>query len=82
MNYVSTSVFWSKTQELDIVERELESGADGIILQLYASEGVHERLEQVVSRDRCVLLETDMTPEEYYQTVGPDNRKLGGVLAR
>lgn len=81
LNYVSTSVFWSKTQELDIVERELESGADGIILQLYASEGVHERLEQVVSRDRCVLLETDMTPEEYYQTVGPDNRKLGGVLA-
>ena len=81
LNYVSTSVFWSKTQELDIVERELESGADGIILQLYASEGVHERLEQMVSRDRCVLLETDMTPEEYYQTVGPDNRKLGGVLA-
>ena len=23
LNYVSTSVFWSKTQELDIVEREL-----------------------------------------------------------
>lgn len=81
LNYVSTGVLWSKTPELDIVERELESGVDGVILQLYASEGVHERLEQVVSRDRCVLLETDMTPEEYYQTVGPDNRKLGSVLA-
>lgn len=81
LNYVSTGIFWSKTPELDLAERELESGVDGIILQLYASEGVHGRLEQVVNRDRCVLLETDMTPEEYYQTVGPDNKKLGSVLA-
>lgn len=81
LNYVSTVKLWSVTAELEMAAREMESGADGLILQMYASEGIGEKLEEIVPRDQCVLLETDITPEEYYQTVGPDNRKLGGVLA-
>ena len=61
---------------LDVYKRQ-----DGLILPMYESDGIGEKLEEIVPRDQCVLLETDITPEEYYQTVGPDNRKLGGVLA-
>lgn len=81
LNYVSTGKLWSNTAELELAAREIESGADGLIIQMYASDGIGDRLEDIVPRDRCILLETDVVPEEYYQTVGPDNRKLGSVLA-
>ena len=81
LNYVSTGKLWSNTVELELAAREMESGADGLVIQMYASDGIGDRLEEIVPREQCVLLETDVTPEEYYQTVGPDNRKLGSVLA-
>ena len=81
LKYVATGEFWGKKNELEIISKELESGADGVIVQMYASEGVYEEMEGKLTREQCVLLETDITPEEYYQTVGPDNRELGRALA-
>ena len=81
LNYVATGEFWGKQNELEIIYKELESGVDGMIIQMYASEGVYEGIEDRLPREKCVLLETDITPEEYYQTVGPDNKELGSVLA-
>ena len=81
LNYVATGEFWGKQNELEIISKELESGVDGMIIQMYASEGVYEGIEAKLPREKCVLLETDITPEEYYQTVGPDNKELGSALA-
>ena len=81
LNYVATGEFWGKQNELEIISKELESGVDGMIIQMYASEGVYEGIEARLPREKCVLLETDITPEEYYQTVGPDNKELGSALA-
>lgn len=81
LNYVATGEFWGKQNELEIIYKELESGVDGMIIQMYASEGVYEGIEARLPREKCVLLETDITPEEYYQTVGPDNKELGSALA-
>ena len=80
LNYVSTGEFWGNQKEMELLTKELESGADGVIIQMYASEGIYEKLESLISRGNCVLLETDITPEEYYQTVGPDNSELGKAL--
>lgn len=80
LNYISTGEFWGNRNELSLVTKELESGVDGVILQMYASEGVYEKLESLLPREKCVLLETDISPEEYYQTVGPDNAELGRAL--
>ncbi|MDO4261778.1 MAG: substrate-binding domain-containing protein [Eubacteriales bacterium] len=81
LSYVATGQFGGIRQELSAVEKALEAGADGVVVQMYASEGVYEELESLLGRENCVLLETDISPEEYYQTVGPDNRELGRALA-
>ncbi|WP_440322667.1 sugar ABC transporter substrate-binding protein [Laedolimicola sp.] len=81
LKYVATGEFWGKQNELEILSREQEAGVDGMIVQMYASEGVYEKLESLLPKEKCVLLETDIAPEEYYQTVGPDNKELGQVLA-
>lgn len=81
IKFVATGEFTSKKSELEVVSRELEAGADGIILQMYAG-GASEDMEELLPREKCVLLETDVVPEEYYQTVGPDNRELGTALAQ
>ena len=76
LNYVATGEFWGKQNELEIIYKELESGVDGMIIQMYASEGVYEGIEARLPREKCVLLETDITPEEYYRrkSDGKDNR--------
>lgn len=81
IKFVATGEFTSKRNELEVVARELEAGADGIILQMYAG-GASEDMEELLPREKCVLLETDVVPEEYYQTIGPDNRELGSSLAQ
>lgn len=81
LNYVSTGEFVGANDELDIIRREIESGADGIILCLYDSAGMYEELEDLLSRDSVVLLESDAEPEAYYQTVGADNLEMGRALA-
>lgn len=80
IKFVATGEFTSKKSELEVVSRELEAGADGVILQMYAG-GASGDMEQILPREKCVLVETDVVPEEYYQTVGPDNQELGTALA-
>ena len=41
LNYVSTGVFASEDEEKALIEREVENGADGIIVQLVSSEDTY-----------------------------------------
>lgn len=81
LKYVTTGEFWGNQNELDMIAKEVESGVDGIVVQMYASDGVYKKLESLLPKEKCVLIETDIAPEEYYQTVGPDNKELGKALA-
>lgn len=81
LKYVAAGEFWGIQNELEIISKEVESGVDGVIVQMYASDGVYEKLEPLLPKEKCVLMENDITPEEYYQTVGPDNKELGEALA-
>lgn len=78
LNFVSTGKFASVDEELALINRELENGAEGIIVQLV---GKTEKLEEISARAAVMLLETDILPEGIYAFAGPDNASVGQSLA-
>lgn len=80
LNYVSTSDFGNVSAELDVIHREIENGAEGVIVQM-ASGGNGEDIEEFGTKTSIVLIETDVTPEDFYVTVKPDNTGMGTALA-
>ncbi len=78
LNFVSTGKFASVDEELALINRELENGAEGIIVQMM---GETEELEEISSRAAVMLLETDVSPEGVYAFAGPDNNAIGNALA-
>lgn len=81
LNYVSTVEFASAEEELAVVWRELDNGAEGVIVQMNSSTGMEEELAQIANRAAVMLLETDVFPEDVYAIGGPDNTALGTALA-
>jgi len=81
MNIVSTGEFTGVQEELALIKRELGTGLDGIIIQLVASEGVEEELQEMLSEEAVVLLETDITPEHSFACVASDNPGIGKAIA-
>lgn len=77
MNYVSTGKF-GPGEGLALMERELENGASGLIVQMAASKGFKESAGQAA----VILLESDVEPEDVYAYAGPDNYKMGEALAQ
>lgn len=80
LNYVSTSDFEDVSAELDVIHREIENGADGVIVQM-ASGGSGADIESFGAKTSVVLIETDVTPEDFYTVVEPDNAGMGEALA-
>lgn len=81
LNYVSTGEFASVEEELALVNREVENGAEGIILQMISSEEQGEYMTQLSGQTAVLLLESDIKPEGVLAVVGPDNFELGMALA-
>ena len=81
LDYGPTSGFDGVSAELDVVRREIENGAKGIIVQM-ASGGNTEDIAEVALKASVVLIETDVTPEDLYVVVGPDNIRMGTALAK
>lgn len=80
LNYVSTSDFKDASAEMDVIHREIENGAEGVIVQM-ASGGNGADIEEFGAKTAVVLIETDVTPEDFYMTVKPDNAGMGTALA-
>lgn len=78
LNFVSTGRFTSVDEELALINRELENGAEGIIVQMV---GDTEKLDEISARAAVMLLETDISPEGVYAFAGPDNTAIGSALA-
>ena len=82
LNYVSTGVFASEDEEKALIEREVENGADGIIVQLVSSEDTYAVFEKIDSSVAVMLLETDAVSEGVYSVTAPDNLWIGEALAQ
>ena len=81
LNYVSTGKLTSAGEEIALISRELENGAQGIIVQMVSSEeNVLQGIESV-AKPAMILLESDVRPENQYGLAGPDNREIGQAVA-
>lgn len=80
LNYVSTGSFADMEEELSLARREIESGAEGLIIQM--AFGAEYPKELPLGTDAAVvLLESDLPSEGFYTYVGPDNQALGSAVA-
>ena len=82
LNFVSTGEIQDREEEETLIKRELENGADGLIIQMVSSYGVSDIIEKISSKAAIVLIESDITPEEVYTTVMPDNEAIGRAVGR
>ncbi|MCM1143565.1 MAG: substrate-binding domain-containing protein [Blautia sp.] len=80
LNYVSTGKFTNAEEEMALIYRELESGAEGIIVQMISGEETTD-IADISTKASLVLLESDVTPEDVYALVEPDNVEIGRMLA-
>lgn len=81
LNYVSTGKIGSAEEEMTLINRELENGADGIIVQMVYEDIDSEYMEALDARAVVMLIESDVKPEDLYTITGPDNTEIGRTIA-
>lgn len=79
LNVVSTGRFQNFTEECTIIQRELEQGADGVIVEPCGME--QSEFASPAGDHPMVLVETDVSPDELHSVVMPDPQKVGQALA-
>lgn len=80
LNIVFTGLFRDQEEECAAIRRELENGAEGIIVQVIAQE-CQALFDETVGETPVVLLENDMGSAKGYAAVAPDQKKLGAAVA-
>lgn len=80
LNVVSTGEFADAEEELALLRREVGNSVDGVIIQMVSSEDVYEELMDILSAEAVVLLETDITPEDFFSYSGSDNAGIGTAI--
>lgn len=63
VNFVNTGKLVSLADQRDLIQKELEEGAEAIVLQLCASEGSREMLSEFEGRVKIVLIENGSEDE-------------------
>lgn len=81
LNIVSTTEISSIEEECSIISREMENGADGIIVEMCSSKDVEGLFYQTVERSPVVLVNTEIEPESVYTVVSPDHYGIGAAIA-
>lgn len=81
LTYVSTGKFANVDEEIALINRELENGAEGIIVQLISGEEEAQAIAEISNRVAMTLLESDIVPEKQYALIQPDNTEIGRALA-
>lgn len=81
INYVSTGQSVSTKDEIELINLEMDNGAEGIIVQMNSADEYKKEMELISSRVSLMLLETDINPEDVYAYTGPDNSELGRAVA-
>lgn len=82
LNYISSGTLTSLEEEEILINKELDNGADGLIVQMVSSFNAEEYLENVAARASLVLIENEVYPENVYSSVLPDNYVMGQELGQ
>lgn len=83
LRIVSTDTLRSLEEERRLAQREIDNGADAIILEPVMSDGLEEMVRELGSRVSVLLIETEMDTEKgrkSYSCIRPDNQALGKAL--
>lgn len=80
INYVTTGNFQSFEEELAVIRREFDNGAEGVIVQFTAA-GAEDDAVRFLAGSPVMLLESDIEPQEVCPLTAPDNYALGCALA-
>lgn len=81
LNYVSTGRLGSPREETALIRRELEGGAQGIIVQMISDQPQEMGREAPFAQVAVVLLESDAGLGGSYAVVGPDNAEIGRAVS-
>lgn len=82
LNYVFSGKFDSAVEEMELIQREIADGADGVIVHMISDEMVMNDLSEIFSQARVMLIETDVEPQGLYALTGPDNVELGREIGK
>ena len=80
INVVSTDVFRSVGEEAAVIRKELENGADGLIVQPCRGD-VNEQLSGILPETACVLADVGISEETTLDVVRPDWYAMGESAA-
>lgn len=78
VNYVTTSLDASPENELELINREIENGAEGILLAPVDSTAMAEEVAQISQTTPVITLETGLGMEE--ADISGDNYSMGYLL--
>lgn len=84
LNFVSTPDFVSLEEEYAIIDRELESDVDGVIVQPCesADAGEDDPFSAVLEGKPAVMIENISSPYSLYSAVHTNNESLGKAIAQ
>lgn len=81
LNIVSTVEFTGLSEECQIIRREFENGAKGVIVEPCSSQDEEGLLSGEVSEGAVIFVGTDVMPEGLHTVVMPDHYEVGSAIA-
>lgn len=80
VNYITTSLEDSAENELELIRREIENGAEGILVAPADSAAMAEEMAQIAQTTPVITLETGLGTEE--ADITADNYSMGYLLGQ
>lgn len=81
LNYVTTSKENVPEEQIGLIEREIENGADGLLIAASDSTRLEETIAELVQKIPIIMIETGVNNVETFQYLTADNYKMGEELA-
>lgn len=81
LNIVATKRIEYPEDEASLIMREVDNGAEGIIIEPVSGDGYSDYLSAVSGAVGITLINSDINPENHFDCVMPDQKEIGRALA-
>lgn len=82
LNYVFTGPLLEAKEQIELINLEIENGAEGVVVQMVSSSEYLDDIADISTKATLMLLETDVNPEDVYTFTGPNNFEIGRAVAK
>lgn len=82
INYVILTGMESIQEQMDILHREIQNGAEGLILNLPNKDALVKQMNETLSQAKIVLIESLLPLTFEFGYIAPDNVEMGKELAQ